>query len=323
MKTVTVTAFGGPEVMVVRDQPSPEPGEGQVRVAIRAAGVNYADLLQREGLYPGGPQPPYIAGFEFAGEVEVLGFGVVGWSKGDRVMGMCRDGGYAESVVVPVASLMKIPDNLGFPEGAAIPCQFLTAYHALLTLGQLRPGQTVLIQAAAGGLGTLLVQIAKKVGARVIGTCGTDEKCALITELGCDHPINYRDRDFRTEVMEITNNQGCELIVESVGGRVFDLSLRCLKPMGRLIVLGVASKDPRPVYAAYLLPNNLTVSGFHLSGYLTNREAMANAVRDLYDWTAKGEIRFVVNHQFRLEEAAEAHRRIAARETSGKVVLLP
>ena len=204
---------------------------------------------------------------------------------------------------------------------AAIPCQYLTAYHALFTLGNLQPGQTVLIQAAAGGLGTITVQVAKFAGATVIGTCSTDEKCQLISNLGCDYPINYKESDFRKEVRKITEGKGCELVIESVGGRVFDLSLRCVKPLGRMIVLGMASKDPRPIYGAYLLPNNLTVSGFHLSGYLGNKEAMENAIRDLYAWVEKGALRFIVNCTFPLEQAAEAHRQISERKTSGKVVL--
>lgn len=321
MKSIYVREFGGTDAFEVRELPTPEPSEKEARVAVRAAGVNYADIMQREGLYPNGPQPPYAAGFEFAGTIEALGSGVEGWNPGDRVMGLCQTGGYSEFVVTRVSTLLKIPEGLDFNQGAAIPCQYFTAYHALLTLGNLQAGQTVLIQAAAGGLGTLLVQIAKLVGATVIGTCSSDEKCNLIRDLGCDHPINYKDKDFRKEVMAITHDKGCELVVESVGGRVFDLSLRCTRPLGRLIVLGVASKDPRPIYGAYLLPNNLTVSGFHLNAYLANKEAMANAIRDLYSWVDQGKIRFIVNHTYPLEEAGQAHRDISDRKTSGKVVL--
>jgi len=321
MKSIYVREFGYTGVMEAREAPTPEPGEKEARVAIRAAGVNYADIMQREGLYPNGPQPPYAAGFEFAGMIDAIGSSVEGWRPGDRVMGLCQTGGYSEYVVTRASTLLKIPEALDFNQGAAVPCQYFTAYHALLTLGNLQAGQTVLIQAAAGGLGTVLVQIAKLAGATVIGTCSADEKCELIRELGCDHPINYKEKDFRKEVMAITDDKGCELVVESVGGRVFDLSLRCTRQLGRLIVLGVASKDSRPIYGAYLLPNNLTVSGFHLNAYLAKKEAMANAIRDLYAWVEQGKIRFIVNHTYPLEEAAQAHRDISDRKTSGKVVL--
>ena len=322
MKSIFVNQFGGIEGMEVREVPDPEASEGQVRVAIEAAGVNYADIMQRLGSYPGGPEPPYAAGFEYAGTIDQVGEGVEGWKVGDRVMGLCKMGGYSEYTVVPASQALPIPDTLSFQEAAAIPCQYFTAYHVLITLGQLQSGQTVLIQAAAGGLGTILVQIAHHLGARVIGTASTDEKCQTIEELGCDHPINYKEKKFRDEVERITEGKGCELIVETVGGRVFDLSLRCLKPLGRLIVVGVASNDPRPVYGSFLLPHNLTVSGFHLNGYLGNRPAMKDAIQCLDVWLEKGVLKFVVNHTFPLEEAAEAHRQISDRKTSGKVVLL-
>ncbi|MCA9409856.1 MAG: NADPH:quinone oxidoreductase family protein [Candidatus Omnitrophica bacterium] len=321
MKSIIVERFGDTEVMKLEEVQDPRAGKGQIRVAIKAAGVNYADIMQRMGTYPEGPQPPYPAGFEYAGEIDQIGEGVEGWRVGDRVMGLCKMGGYSEYTVVPASQALRIPEHLGFNEAAAIPCQYFTAYHVLITLGQLQSGQTVLIQAAAGGLGTILVQIAHHLGARVIGTASTDEKCELIRDLGCDHPINYKEKKFRDEVEKITEGKGCELIVETVGGRVFDLSLRCLRPLGRLIVVGVASNDPRPVYGSYLLPHNLTVSGFHLNGYLGNAQAMKDAIQCLDVWLEKGALKFLVNHTFPLEEAAEAHRQISDRKTSGKVVL--
>jgi NADPH2:quinone reductase len=323
MKSIYVKEFSeSTEVMEVRDVPVPDPGQREVRVAVKAAGINYADLMQRYGSYPNGPQPPYAAGFEIAGTVDALGAEAKGWNIGDRVMGLCSTGGYSEYAVTRDAGLMKVPDSLSFEEAAAIPCQYLTAYHVLFTLSGLKAGQTVLIQAAAGGLGTVEVQLAKLAGATVIGTCSTPEKIELIKSLGCDHPINYKESDFRKEVERITEGKGVELVVETVGGRVFDLSLRCLKPHGRLVVVGVASGDSRPVYGAYLLPNNLTVSGFHLNGFLGRREAMAAAAKDLYHWLEEGKLAFQVNHTFPLEKAAQAHEKIAARETSGKVVLV-
>ena len=321
MKSIIVERFGDTDVMSLQEVPTPTAKDNEVRVAIKAAGINYADIMQRMGSYPDGPEPPFPAGFEYAGVIDQVGEGVTNRKVGDRVMGLCRTGGYSEYTVVPASQPLPIPHDLTFEQAAAIPCQYFTAYHVLITLGQLQSGQTVLLQAAAGGLGTILVQIAHHLGATVIGTASTEEKCELIRGLGCDHPINYKETPFRDEVMRITEGKGCELIVETVGGRIFDLSLRCLRPHGRLIVVGVASNDPRPVYGSFLLPNNLTVSGFHLSGYLGNVQAMKDAIRCLDVWLEKGVLKFIVNHTFPLEEAAEAHRQIADRKTSGKVVL--
>ncbi len=320
MKSVVVTQFGGPEVLEVRDVPVPEPKDSEVLVKVHVAGMNYADIMQRIGLYPGGPRPPFGAGFEIAGIVERVGARVTQWRPGDAVMGFCSDG-YSEYAVGDAARMLAKPDQLDFKQAAAIPCQYLTAYHTLLTLGQLKEGQTVLIQAAAGGLGTLLVQVARNVGATVIGTCSTEEKCDLLRRLGCQHPVNYAQTSFRKEVEKITNRRGCDLVVESVGGEVFEKSLRCVKPRGRMIVLGVASGQVQSVDAVYLLANNLTVSGFHLMGYADDALAMANAIRDLYAWLGEGKLEIVVNHAFPLEQAAAAQQFISDRKSSGKVVL--
>lgn len=319
MRAIRVPRFGGPAVLERVHVPVQEPGPGEIRVRVRAAGVNYADLMQREGLYPGGPTPPFIAGFEVAGEIDCLGAGVTQWKVGDRVMALCS-GGYAETVIQNARAVFPIPGGLSYREAAAIPCQFLTAYHALITLGGTAPRMTVLIQAAAGGLGTQLVQIAKIRGARVVGTCGSDEKCAFAEGLGCDHAINYRAHDFEAEARGIVEG-GFDLIVESVGGQVFDKSLRLLKPRGRMIVLGVASREPRPIPALLLLRNNWTVSGFHLNTYLADRSAMREALDALADWLALGKLRIIQSHTFPLAAAAEAHQAIADRRTTGKVVL--
>lgn len=320
MKSVIVTRYGGPEVLEVRDVPVPEPGAGQVRIRVKAAGMNYADIMQREGLYPNGPKAPYGAGFEVAGTVDAIGPGVAIWKPGDAVMGFCQNG-YSEYVIAPAAQVMPKPDELDFHQAAAVPCQYLTAYHALLTLGRLREGQTVLIQAAAGGLGTLMVQIARNIGAKVIGTCSSDEKCTTLRDLGCHHPINYTTADFVQEVKAITKGAGCDLVIESIGGEIFEKSLRCLKPRGMLVTLGVASKESPTVNAVKLLANNWIVAGMHLMAYTTDMLAMANALRDLHAWLIDGRITVVARHSFPLEQAAEAQQFISDRKSTGKVVL--
>ena len=322
MKTMVVREYGGPEVLELREAPVPEPGEGEVRIKVEACGINYADIMQREGLYPNGPRPPFGAGFEVAGVIDALGPKAVGWSKGDAVMTLCSNG-YADYVAVEANRLLAKPEQLDFHQAAAVPCQYLTAYHALITLGRLKAGQTVLIQAAAGGLGTMLVQIAHNLGAVVIGTASTAEKCELIRGLGCDHPINYTETKFRKVVRELTNDEGCDLVIESVGGEVFDHSLTCLKPRGMLVTLGNASKTPPTIQAVVLLAKNWIVAGFHLMEYLNDQKATRDAVQYLHEWVKDGRLQFVAKHEFPLEKAADAQQFISDRKSTGKVVLIP
>ncbi len=320
MKQVVVTRFGGPEVLEVLEVAVPEPGSGEVRIRVAAAGVNYADIMQRDGLYPNGPKPPYGAGFEVAGVVDALGPNAAGWKGGDAVMAFCQNG-YSEYVTAPAVTLLPKPAELSFEQASAIPCQYLTAYHALLTLGRLKAGQTVLVQAAAGGLGTMMVQIARNAGATVIGTCSSADKCALLRELGCQHPVNYAVEDLGARVREITAGHGCDLVIESVGGDIFDRSLHCLKSRGMLVTLGVASKNAATISSVELLANNWIVAGFHLMGYTTDAAAMGRALADLNTWLAQGKLTVIVRHTFPLEQAAEAHRQISDRKTVGKVAL--
>lgn len=322
MKSVIVTAFGGTEVLEVRDVPQPEPAANEVLIKVAACGINYADIMQRDGLYPGGPKAPYGAGFEVSGVVEKVGADITQWKVGDEVMSFCSSG-YSEYVVAQSWQVMPKPSQLSFHQAAAIPCQYLTAYHALLTLGQLSEGQTVLIQAAAGGLGTQMVQVARNVGATVIGTASTAEKCALIESLGCHHPINYTEQDFRAEVKSITGGKGCDLVIESVGGDVFEKSLKCLKTRGMLVTLGVASKQPQAIQAVQLLANNWIVAGMHLMAYTSDTVAMASAIRDLHTWLMEDKFTVIAKHEFPLEKAAEAHQFIEDRKSTGKVVLVP
>jgi len=322
MKRVVVTKYGGPEVIEVQDVPAPEPGQGEVLVRVKAAGLNYADIMQREGYYLGGPTPPFGAGFEIAGTVEQVGEGVTAWRSGDGVMGFCSNG-FSELVTVPASNLLRKPDEVDFTRAAAIPVQYFTAYHALCTLANVRAGQVVLIQAAGGGLGTMLVQIAKLRKAIVIGTAGSEEKCALICELRGNHTIDYTKTDFEAEVAKLTGNHGCDLVVESVGGEVFDKSLRCMKTRGWMIVLGVASGEVRHVDTSHLLFHNLTIAGFHLMAYTQDKEAMEAGYKDLQAWLASKQLKVVVGHTFPLEQAAEAQKQMAARQTTGKVVLTP
>lgn len=320
MKRVVVTAFGGPEVLAIHDVPIPEPGPGDIRIRVKAAGINYADIMRRVGLYPGGPKPPYGAGFEVAGVVDKVGERVSDYRPGDEVAAFV-DSGFSEFALADGRFIMRKPAGFSFHQAAALPCQYLTAYHTLATLSDLRPGQTVLIQAAAGGLGTILVQVAKALGARVLGTASTAEKLDLIRGLGCDIPINYRETDFRDVVKQATNGAGCELVVESVGGEVLDRSLECVRVRGRLVTLGNASRSQTTLNPMLLLAKNLTISGFLLGAYLLDKPAMARALADLDRWIAEGRLRIVEGKAFPLDEVAAAQMFIENRQSTGKVVL--
>lgn len=322
MLSVIVNKVGGPEVLEVREVPLPEAGPGEVRILVKAAGINYADIMQREGLYPGGPTPPFGAGFEVAGIIDAVGPGVTQWRVGDEVMSFCS-AGYSEFVTAKTWQVMPKPAGLSFAQAAAVPCQFFTAHHALVTLGRLSSGQTVLIQAAAGGLGMQLVQIARNLRADIIGTASTAEKCARIEALGCRHPVLYTEQDVHAAVMAITENRGCDLVIESVGGEVFNQSLKCLKPRGMLVTLGVASKHPPTVSAVQLLANNWIVAGFHLMAYMADADAMARAMADLNTWLAEDKLQLIIGSEFPLAEAAAAQQFISDRKSFGKVVLVP
>ena len=322
MKAVVVTRFGPNPApcLQLQDIPVPTPQPHEVLIRVCAVGVNYADLMQRRGLYPGGPKPPYVAGMEFAGIVEKVAAVGSPHRVGDRVMGLASRS-YAEFCVAEPAALFPLPAGVSMVDAAALPCQYLTAYHALHTLGRVRPGQTVLVQAGAGGLGSMLVQLAHIAGMTVLATASSDEKCEFLRGLGCDHPMNYARVPFAPEVLRITQGKGCDLVLDSVGGDVFEQSLLCVRPRGHLIVLGMASGKLRSVAALDLLFKSLTVSGLHLFSYLEETEAQAAAQASLHVWLQSGRLRPLVRHTFSLEQAAEAHQLIADRKTTGKVVL--
>ena len=323
MRSVIVSRFGGPEVLEMREAPIPEPGPGEVRIKVRAAGVNYADIMQRLGLYPDGPQPPFGAGFEVAGEIDAAGDGVEDWAPGMGAAALCSDG-YSEYVTVAAGSLIPKPERWSWHQTAALPCQGLTAYHALFSLGNLSADQTVLIQAAAGGLGSMMVQMARNAWATVIGACGSVEKCALLRELGCEHPVNYGEEDLFESVAAITEGRGCDLVIESIGGEIFDKSLACVAPRGTLVTLGLASGEmPAPLNPIELLTRNIAVAGFHLFEYARDPVAMAYALNDLDHWIESDALNVLARHSFPLEEAAQAHAFVAGRRSAGKVVLIP
>lgn len=322
MQAIEVTEYGDAEVLRPVERDVPEPGEGEVRIETRAVGVNFADIQQRRGHYPGGPDVPFVPGIEAAGTVDGTGPGV-DLAEGDPVVAMLNGGGYAEYAVADVRSVFPA-SGLSFEEAAGFPVQFLTAHNCLHEWGGLSEDERVLIHAAAGGVGTAAVQLAAHVGAEVFGTASTDEKLALAEDLGCDHPINYVEADFAERVDDVTDGEGVDLVLDGVGGDVFERSLDALAHFGRLVFYGVASGDPPAADMTRVLFENTELVGFHLGQATRHDPGKAMApVPELIQLLSTGEIAVQLGESFALEDAAAAHEHIEDRESLGKIVLEP
>jgi NADPH2:quinone reductase len=323
MRAIEVAAFGGPEVLEVVDRPEPVAGPGQVLIDVEAIGVNYADVMMRRGLYVGGPSPRFVPGLEVAGRVAAVGEGVEGLGPGQPVMATVSGGGYAERVVAHAAAVMSRPEQFGPDEGAAFPVNFFTADLSLHYAGHLREGQSVLIHAAAGGVGTAAVQLAKRAGARVFATASSREKLERVRALGADELIEYTSEDFLAIVKERTGGRGVDLVLETVGGDVFDKSIKALAPLGRLVIIGVASADVRSVPSLELLFRNLTVVGLHLGLLSQTASIIGPSIERLFGLVAAGAIKPEIGHVLPLEQGARAHELLGDRANYGKVILKP
>jgi NADPH2:quinone reductase len=322
MKAVQVDAFGGVEGLRIVERPKPLPREGEVLVRVAASGLNYADVMQREGLYPGGPRPPYFPGIEAAGVVELVGTQRDGPTLlGSRIACITQDGAHAEYVLAEARACIPLPDEVSFVEGAAFPVQYLTAYHALLTVARAAQAETVLVHAAGGGVGTAAVQIARLLGLRVIGTASTREKRRRVLELGADCAVGYDG--FEVAAREFTSGRGPDIILDTVGGDVLRRSLTLLPSLGRLVVLGLASRDAPPIDTVKLLFRSQAVLGFHLSAILERRALVQASIRQLLSWIGEGKLKIQVGHTLSLREIRQAHELLASRQSYGKVVLLP
>ena len=342
MRALVITEAGPPEVLKVQERPEPSPGFGEVRIAVKAAGINFADLMARMGLYPDAPKLPAVVGYEFAGEVESLGDGAEGVSVGDRVLGGCRFGGYAERVVVDADQLIPLPEDWSFEEGAALPVNYATAYAGLVRYGALREGERALIHAAAGGVGISATHIAKRIGAEIFGTASASKHDAIRSQ-GVDHPIDYRNEDFAEAAMRITGGVGLDLIIDAVGPASFRKGYRILRPGGRIVMYGlseVQTGDKRDIPAVLrslarmplatmpwwkslqMLNENKGVFGLNMLSWWDD-EGLDRVLEPLAAGLAGGDYEPVVAESFPFERAAEAHRFIAERRNVGKVVLTP
>ena len=320
MKAIRIHAAGGPEVLVSEEVPDPSPGPGQVLVRVEATGINFIEIYQRSGQYP--LPMPMTPGAEAAGVVVAVGEGVTGLAVGDRVASVNFAGAYAELALAAADWVVRIPDGVTTRQAAAVMLQGLTAHYLAVSTRPLGPGDTCLVHAAAGGVGLLLVQIAKRRGARVIGTVSTAEKEALAREAGADKVIRYRDRDFVAEVRRLTEGAGIDVVYDGIGKATFDGSLACLRPRGMMVLFGQASGAVPPVDPQVLnRGGSLFLTRPGLPHYIATTEELAWRAGEVLSWVQDGSLRVPVHRELPLGEAAEAHRLLAAGETTGKLLL--
>ncbi|HEX6903366.1 MAG TPA: quinone oxidoreductase [Thermoanaerobaculia bacterium] len=323
MKAIRVHEPGGPEAMTYEDVADPEPGEGEAVVRIEAAGVNFIDVYFREGVYKS-PSLPFTLGQEGAGVVAAVGPGVDGIAVGDRVAYTGVRGSYAEKAAVPADRLVRLPDGVSTRQGAAAMLQGMTAHYLACSTYPLQAGDVCLVHAAAGGVGQLLCQIAKIRGARVIGTTSTREKARIAREAGADEVILYTEQDFAAETRRLTGGQGVRVVYDGVGRTTFEASLDSLAPRGMMVLFGQSSGAVEP-FAPQLLnaKGSLYLTRPSLHHYIHDREELAWRARDVLGWIAEGKLRLSVGLELPLAEAAEAHRALEGRRTTGKVLLIP
>ena len=323
MKAVRINEFGGPEALSYEDVPVPEPGPGEARIKLSASGVNFIDVYQRTGLYPG--ELPRTLGNEGAGEVEAVGEGVEELSEGDFVAFAGVPGAYAEYVVAPVEKL--VPFNVTYVEArvaAAIMLQGMTAHYLTHSTFPLEEGHTALVHAAAGGVGLLLCQLAKMRGARVIGTVSTQEKADLARSAGADKVILYTEQDFVEETRRITEGEGVDVVYDSVGKTTFDGSLDCLKSRGYLVLFGASSGPVPPVDLQILnQKGGLFVTRPSLAQYTATREELMWRAQSLFTWIGQNNLSVRIGGTYKLSETDQAHRDLEGRKTTGKLILLP
>jgi synaptic vesicle membrane protein VAT-1 len=343
VKAVVQTGNGGSEVLQVMERPDPSAGPGEVRIAVKAAGINFADTMARVGLYPDAPKTPCVMGYEVAGTIESVGEGVSDHAVGDRVFAGTRFGGQAELVTVPAEQALPLPERLSFEQGAAFPVNYGTAYAALIVMGSLRAGDRVLIHAAAGGVGIAATQIARNVGAEIFGTASPSKHEAIRAQ-GVTHAIDYRSQDFEAEAMRITGGEGVDLIIDALGPTSFRKDYRLLRSGGRLVMYGISemtSEGRRDIPASLkslakmptatipwwkslaLMNENKGVFGLNMLKWWEREGNLDRVTEPLIADLEAGRLEPVVAEAFPFERAGEAHEFIAERRNVGKVVLFP
>lgn len=325
MRAIRIVEPGGPEVLRVGEIPRPEPGPSEIRVRVRSAGVNRAEVLQRRGHYPAPPGwPADVPGLEFAGEVEAVGDRVTAWQPGDRAMGLVGGGSYAEFVVVHEREAIAVPESLSWEEAAAVPEVFVTAHDALFTRGRLRTGEAVLIHAVGSGVGTAGLQLARAAGATTLGTSRTAWKLERARELGLEVAIPAGGHDFADDVLDATGERGADVILDLVGAGYLPRNLKCVAVLGRIVVVGLTGGAFAEIDLGVLLRKRVTMVGTSLRSRPLEEKvaAMQAFARQALPLFADGRIRPVVDETFPMTDAAEAHRRMEADRNFGKIVLV-
>ncbi len=338
MKQIWITRYGGPETLELREAALAPPAAGEVTVAVKAVGINFADLMARKGLYPDAPKPPCVVGYEVAGKVEALGPGVEPRWRDKEVFALTRFGGYSDKVNLPANQLFEMPSRLTFQEAAAIPVNYLTAYQLVVVMGGLRAGESVLIHNAGGGVGLAALQLARHIGAVTLGTA-SPSKHAFLKGQGLDHAIDYRRKDWFGQVMAATQGRGVDLILDPIGGPMWRKNYRLLRPTGRLGAFGVSSatesRGPRllsllkiglstPWFNMISLMNgNHGVFGVNLGHMWGEGEKIAGWMAAILAGVKEGWLKPRVDKSFPFAQSGEAHRYIEERRNTGKVLLTP
>jgi NADPH:quinone reductase-like Zn-dependent oxidoreductase len=337
MRQIWITKAGPPEVLEVREAPDPEAGDGEVRIRVRAAGINFADLMARVGLYPDAPKVPCVVGYEVAGVVDAIGRNVTRVAVGDRVFGMPKFGGYTDTLVVKEAQAFTMPAQMSFEEAAALPVVYLTAHHMMLFTGNLRPRSKVLIHSAAGGVGLAAIQLAKTRDCDIFGIA-SKSKLSFLTERGCQHPID-NDADYVAEIKRITDGRGVDLVLDPVGGKSWTEGYELLAPAGRLVAFGLsaaASGKKRSLIHALsqvvqvkkwspmkLMDDNKQVQGVNMGHLFGELDMLIEQFAALVAMYEAGLIKPYVDRTFKFSEAAAAHHYLHDRKAKGKVLLVP
>lgn len=337
MRRIWITKPGPPEVLQVREEPDPAPGDGEVRIRVKAAGINFADLMARVGLYPDAPKIPCVVGYEVSGVVDRVGAGVTSVREGDRVFGMPRFGGYTDTLVVSEKQAFRMPERMTFEEGAALPVVYLTAYHMMLFTGHLRPRSRVLVHSAAGGVGLAAIQLAKTRDCEIFGIASSG-KHAFLREQGVAHPLDGSS-DWPSEVRAKTNGRGVDLVLDPVGGASWTVGYELLAPAGRLVAFGLsaaASGKTRSLFHALgqllrikrwsprtLMEENKTISGCNMGHLFGELDMLAEEFAALVALYEERKIAPHVDRTFRFDEAAAAHHYLHDRKAKGKVLLVP
>jgi NADPH2:quinone reductase len=322
MQAIRVHEYGSAKQLIAEDAPVPDPKPGEVRVKVAATGLNFIEIYQRKGLYSG--QLPFTPGGEFAGTVDATGEGVTEFQAGDRVATASGAGGYAKYAIAPADKLVHVMPGISLDLAAAVMLQGMTAHYLAMSTYPLKTGDTALVHAAAGGVGQLLVQIAKKCGARVIATASSEEKAQIARELGADEIIVYTSADFEEEIKRLTDGKGVEVVYDGVGKATFSKGLNCLKPRGYMVLYGQASGPVDPINPQILNQKGaLFLTRPTLGYYILTRDELLQRVNDLFRWINAGNLKVRIDRKYALKEASAAHEYMEGRSTKGKVLLVP